>query len=255
MRNESPPSSSIRSASRSNCSASSSFLRKSAATSAIIGRRCARPSACPTYNELENLEPMLRALAGVLRDGDRVLVIDDNSPDGTGELGRPPRRRARLRRRAAPPGARRGSGRRTSPASAARSPTAPSSCSRWTATSPTTRRRPAADRRGRGRRRPRARLALRPRRVGGRTGGSSAGRSRAARGVYTALFLQMGVRDPTGGFKCFRRRVLETIDLDAVGSHGLRLPDRDDVSRASAPASASSRCRSRSPTASAASRR
>jgi len=37
----------------------------------------------PTYNERENLEPMLRAL------GDkevRVLVIDDNSPDGTGEL-------------------------------------------------------------------------------------------------------------------------------------------------------------------------
>src|SRR5215210_2455676 len=37
----------------------------------------------PTYNELENLEPMLRALAG--KDV-RVLVIDDNSPDGTGEL-------------------------------------------------------------------------------------------------------------------------------------------------------------------------
>jgi dolichol-phosphate mannosyltransferase len=37
----------------------------------------------PTYNERENLEPMLRAL------GDKsveVLVIDDNSPDGTGEL-------------------------------------------------------------------------------------------------------------------------------------------------------------------------
>jgi dolichol-phosphate mannosyltransferase len=37
----------------------------------------------PTYNELENLEPMLRTL----RDkGVRVLVIDDSSPDGTGEL-------------------------------------------------------------------------------------------------------------------------------------------------------------------------
>ena len=37
----------------------------------------------PTYNELENLESMLRALG----DKDvRVLVIDDNSPDGTGEL-------------------------------------------------------------------------------------------------------------------------------------------------------------------------
>jgi dolichol-phosphate mannosyltransferase len=40
----------------------------------------------PTYNERENLEPMLRALAGVLGPDDRVLVIDDDSPDGTGEL-------------------------------------------------------------------------------------------------------------------------------------------------------------------------
>jgi dolichol-phosphate mannosyltransferase len=40
----------------------------------------------PTYNERENLEPMLRALAEVLGPDDRVLVIDDNSPDGTGEL-------------------------------------------------------------------------------------------------------------------------------------------------------------------------
>jgi len=43
-----------------------------------------RATVClPTYNEHENLEPMLRAL-GV--HGVRVLVIDDNSPDGTGRL-------------------------------------------------------------------------------------------------------------------------------------------------------------------------
>src|SRR5215218_11450115 len=40
----------------------------------------------PTYDERENLEPMLRALRDVLGPDDRVLVIDDNSPDGTGEL-------------------------------------------------------------------------------------------------------------------------------------------------------------------------
>lgn len=40
----------------------------------------------PTYNERENLEPMLRALGGVLGPNDRVLVIDDDSPDGTGEI-------------------------------------------------------------------------------------------------------------------------------------------------------------------------
>jgi dolichol-phosphate mannosyltransferase len=37
----------------------------------------------PTYNELDNLEPMVRALGA---HGVRVLVIDDGSPDGTGEL-------------------------------------------------------------------------------------------------------------------------------------------------------------------------
>ena len=43
-----------------------------------------RATVClPTYNERENLEPMLRALEP---HGVRVLVIDDNSPDGTGEL-------------------------------------------------------------------------------------------------------------------------------------------------------------------------
>ena len=37
---------------------------------------------------------------------------------------------------------------------------------------------------------------------------------------YTALFLRMGVNDPTGGFKCFRRKVLETIPLDRVRARG-----------------------------------
>jgi dolichol-phosphate mannosyltransferase len=40
----------------------------------------------PTYNERENLEPLVRALGEVLPEGGRVLVIDDSSPDGTGEL-------------------------------------------------------------------------------------------------------------------------------------------------------------------------
>jgi len=37
----------------------------------------------PTYNECENLEPIVRALG---KQGVSVLVIDDNSPDGTGKL-------------------------------------------------------------------------------------------------------------------------------------------------------------------------
>ncbi|MDP8910618.1 MAG: glycosyltransferase, partial [Actinomycetota bacterium] len=37
----------------------------------------------PTYNERENLERMVRALG---EHDVSVLVVDDNSPDGTGEI-------------------------------------------------------------------------------------------------------------------------------------------------------------------------
>lgn len=39
----------------------------------------------PTYNEAENIGPFLRALRAAAADTD-VLVVDDNSPDGTGRL-------------------------------------------------------------------------------------------------------------------------------------------------------------------------
>ena len=39
----------------------------------------------PTYDEAENIEPMLRALREAVPDAD-VLVVDDNSPDGTADL-------------------------------------------------------------------------------------------------------------------------------------------------------------------------
>jgi dolichol-phosphate mannosyltransferase len=39
----------------------------------------------PTYNERENLEPMLAAILEALPETE-VLVVDDNSPDGTGHL-------------------------------------------------------------------------------------------------------------------------------------------------------------------------
>jgi len=38
----------------------------------------------PTYNERDNIEPFLRAVRAV-SDAD-VLVVDDNSPDGTADL-------------------------------------------------------------------------------------------------------------------------------------------------------------------------
>ena len=46
-----------------------------------------RATIClPTYNERENLEKMVGSLLPLLREGDRILVIDDGSPDGTGEI-------------------------------------------------------------------------------------------------------------------------------------------------------------------------
>lgn len=38
--------------------------------------------------------------------------------------------------------------------------------------------------------------------------------------VYTKVITGMPVRDATGGFKCFRRKVLEAIDLDKIKSNG-----------------------------------
>jgi dolichol-phosphate mannosyltransferase len=38
--------------------------------------------------------------------------------------------------------------------------------------------------------------------------------------VYTRIVTGMPLRDATGGFKCFRRKVLEAIDLEAVQSSG-----------------------------------
>ncbi len=38
--------------------------------------------------------------------------------------------------------------------------------------------------------------------------------------LYAQTVLGLPYRDLTGGFKCFRRRVLETIDLDAIDTKG-----------------------------------
>jgi len=38
--------------------------------------------------------------------------------------------------------------------------------------------------------------------------------------VYTRLITGLPVRDATGGFKCFRRNVLESIDLNKIKSNG-----------------------------------
>ncbi len=38
--------------------------------------------------------------------------------------------------------------------------------------------------------------------------------------LYARLILGLPYHDLTGGFKCFRRRVLETLDFDAIGASG-----------------------------------
>ena len=44
----------------------------------MIGRPVRATVCLPTYNERENLESMVRALSRELREGDQVLVIDDD---------------------------------------------------------------------------------------------------------------------------------------------------------------------------------
>ena len=40
----------------------------------------------PTFNEAENLEPLSAAVLAAAPEGTGILVVDDASPDGTGEL-------------------------------------------------------------------------------------------------------------------------------------------------------------------------
>ena len=170
----------------------------------------------PTYNERENLEPMLRALGD---KGVRVLVIDDNSPDGTGELadrlaqelgyvdvlhreskeGLGPAYLAGFRRALA--------------SNAELVLEMDCDFSHDPAYVP---RLIAAVEAG-------ADLALGSRYVPGggvRNWGLLRRFISAGGSAYARIILGVKIRDLTGGFKCYRRAVLEAIDLDAVDSKG-----------------------------------
>ena len=82
----------------------------------------------------------------------------------------------------------------------------------------------------------------------------AAARAKPRRQRYTRLLLGVEVRDLTGGFKCFRREVLEAIDLDSIQARGYAF-QVEMTYRASARASPSSRSRSSSATAASAPRR
>ena len=170
----------------------------------------------PTYNELENLEPMLRALA----DKDvRVLVIDDNSPDGTGELA--DRLAAGLdyvevlhrdRKEGLGPAYLAGFHRALSGDAElvlemdCDFSHDPNDVPRLIAA--------VADG---------ADVALGSRYVPGggvRNWGLLRRVISAGGSLYARVVLGVQVRDLTGGFKCYRRSVLETIDLNSIHSKG-----------------------------------
>ena len=179
-----------------------------------------RATVClPTYNELENLEAMVRTLGAVLREGDRVLVVDDASPDGTGALadrlaGELPFVSVLHRPGKEGLGPAYIAGFRRALADGAElvlemdcdfshDPAAVPSLI-------------AAAEDG-------ADLVLGSRYVpGGSIPNWGALRRFVSLGgnLYAQVILGSRLRDLTGGFKCFRARVLETIDLDAIRARG-----------------------------------
>ncbi len=174
----------------------------------------------PTYNERDNLEPMVRALGEQIDTGrDRVLVIDDNSPDGTGAIAdglvaELPWVEVLHRQAKEGLGKAYLAGFRHALAVGAELVLEidcdfshdPKEVPRLIAAC-------EAD----------ADLALGSRWVeGGGTVNWGRGRTFVSRGgsFYARTILGVGVRDLTGGFKCFRRIVLETIALDAIEAKG-----------------------------------
>ncbi|HWB68552.1 MAG TPA: polyprenol monophosphomannose synthase [Solirubrobacterales bacterium] len=172
----------------------------------------------PTYNEAENIEPFVSTVREKLPPSAHILIVDDNSPDGTGKIAdRLAARHAELSVLHRP--GKEGLG----PAYIAGFRAAlaqgaglilemDSDFSHDPAYLP--RLLEAAGR---------ADLVIGSRYVpGGGVSEWGAVRRAISRGgsAYARLALGVGVRDLTGGFKCFRREVLEAIDLDAVAARG-----------------------------------
>jgi dolichol-phosphate mannosyltransferase len=171
----------------------------------------------PTYDERENLGPVVEGIHAVTPDVD-VLVIDDDSPDGTGDVAdaiaaRDPRVHVLHRAR------KEGLGKAYLAGFA------------WALErgyrlvlemdadlSHDPRHLPALLAAAR-----EADLVLGSRYVpGGGTVNWGLGRKIISRGgsMYARAILGVRVRDLTGGFKCFRREVLEAIDLSSVECSG-----------------------------------
>ncbi|HZY02487.1 MAG TPA: polyprenol monophosphomannose synthase [Anaeromyxobacteraceae bacterium] len=185
----------------------------------MSGPRPARPAlvCLPTYDEAENVGPMVEAILAATPEVD-VLVIDDNSPDGTGRLAdaiaaREPR--VQVLHRAG----KEGLGKAYLAGFAWALDRGYDLVLEMDADfSHDPRYLPAMLQKAR-----EADLVLGSRNVsGGGTVNWGLGRKIISRGgsLYARLILGLPVRDLTGGFKCFRREVLEAIDLPTVQCSG-----------------------------------
>jgi dolichol-phosphate mannosyltransferase len=169
----------------------------------------------PTYDERENLERMIRALG---EHDVSVLVIDDSSPDGTGELAdrlarELPHVAVLHRERKEGLGPAYLAGFRRALADGAEL-ILEMDCDFSHDPADVPRLIAAAGE---------ADLALGSRYVeGGSVGNWGLVRRAISAGgsLYARVLLGVGVRDLTGGFKCYRRAVLEAMDLDAISSKG-----------------------------------
>jgi len=177
----------------------------------------------PTYNEAENIEAIVRAAGAVLAqaapEGFRVLIVDDGSPDGTGDIadrltGECDWAEVLHRRE------KNGIG----PAYLAGFRHALGHGAGYVMEMDSDFSHDPADLAGLLRAvHDGADLALGSRYVpGGGVGDWGLLRRLVSRGgsTYARLVLGLRVRDLTGGFKCFRRETLEAIHFDSVRSRG-----------------------------------
>jgi dolichol-phosphate mannosyltransferase len=172
----------------------------------------------PTYNEADNLKPLIAAALANLPQDARVLVVDDRSPDGTGEIADELAREEerievlhRPRKEGLGPAYLAGF-RRALGGGAELVLEMDSDFSHDPADLP--RLLAAVED---------ADLAIGSRYVaGGSVENWTPLRRAISRGgsAYARLVLGIPVGDLTGGFKCFRRKVLEAIPLELVSSRG-----------------------------------
>lgn len=172
----------------------------------------------PTYNERENLQELLTRVHQSLPTAD-VLIVDDNSPDGTGELAETMGKQDPWIKVLRRPGK---LGLGTAYLAGFRYALShgyqyvfemDADLSHDPSYLPIMLE--AA--------RDRADLVIGSRRVpGGGTQNWGVGRQLISAGgsLYARTILGLGVRDLTSGFKCFRAEVLRAIDLEAVHSNG-----------------------------------